>query len=280
MPENVELEFNRNREKVIAEELKHLCSQTSNKIQLPRMADASALVLQIREASSSRNALIKELSDELMQAAQTKTLAADAVINSLFQAGRGLRTTDEILAKARARVELRNPPGKPGSIGDAINWECLLESCGTVELHIVSQDADFESALRKSEMHEHLLREWHAQYNHPLHLHKHIGDFLRAHLPDYALNYDNLTEYWIGVLESSTDVEVAATACDHIEGRDLSYEQSQRIIAFASEQLVLFLADKRIKRFFDYMLFNHGDYERMEYHELADMLYDLRSPFE
>ena len=274
IPDNVEIEFYRNREKVVADELKHLASQKSNKVQLPRMADTNALATQIVEVSTSRNELIEQLSNELRQAAETSTLPADRVIRTLFDAGRRLSTTDEILARAKARVDLRNPPGKPGNIGDAINWECLLEACGAVELHIVSQDSDFQSPLRGSEVHEFLLREWSARYNHPLHLHRYIGDFLRQHLPDYVLNYDNLTEYWILQLQGSADVESAAIACEHIEGRDLSYEQSQRIIALAFGDVGLFLTDDRIKRFFDYMLYNHGDYERAEYHELAEALYD------
>lgn len=272
IPENVVIEFYRNREKVIADELKHLTSQISNKFQLPRMADGNPLTPQIKDISVSRNKLIEDLSNELKEAASSNTLPADTVIKNLFNVGRNIPISDDILAKAKNRVELNNPPGKPGSIGDAINWECLLDSCGDYELHVVTRDSDFQSPLNDQSFHEFLLQEWRAKSNHPLYLHKHLGDFLRQHLPDYALNYDKLSEYWIGQLEVSTDIKLAVNACEHIEGRDLSYEQSQQIIDNPNVDLIY--ADVRIKRFYEYILHQYGVIERPEYHELADILYD------
>lgn len=272
IPDNVQIEFYKNREKVIADELKHLTSQISNKTQLPRMADGNPLTSQIHEISYSRNKLIEQLSNELKKAAESNVLPADIVIKDLFKAGRTIPTSDDILAKAKNRIELRKPPGKPGSLGDAINWECLLESCGDFELHVVTRDSDFQSSLNDTSFHEILLREWRARSNHPLYLHKQIGDFLRQHLPDYALNYDKLTEYWISQLETSIDVKLAIVACEHIEGRDLSYEQAQRIIDNPNVELIF--ADERIKKFYEFILHQYGVIERQEYHELADILYD------
>jgi hypothetical protein len=50
-------------------------------------------------------------------------------------------------------MQLGNPPGKPGSCGDAVNWEALLQGCPNGEdLELVSEDRDYASPLDDTRM--------------------------------------------------------------------------------------------------------------------------------
>ena len=64
---------------------------------------------------------------ELTNAAHTRQLKADKVINELFSVGTSYSMENSIVASAQIRMSLGNPPGKNGSLGDAVNWETLLK---------------------------------------------------------------------------------------------------------------------------------------------------------
>jgi hypothetical protein len=86
-------------------------------------------------------------------------LPADALIKSIFEAAKNQPIEDEIIARARLRRELNNPPGKKDALGDAIHWECLLKK-KPYHLHIVSRDGDFASELNPKEIKSFLQEEW------------------------------------------------------------------------------------------------------------------------
>ena len=89
-----------------------------------------------------------ELMANVKNDAMNKTLQADYVVSQLFWLGTPITTTDEIVEKARLRIEIGNPPGKKGSIGDAINWESLLATLSSDDdLCFVSDDKDFRSRI-------------------------------------------------------------------------------------------------------------------------------------
>lgn len=70
----------------------------------------------------------------------------DQLIYRLISLSEVIQTTPEILKKAELRVKLGNPPRKGSSenssLGDAVNWEILLENIKD-DLIIVSNDKDF-----------------------------------------------------------------------------------------------------------------------------------------
>ena len=61
------------------------------------------------------------------------------------------------LDKATDRTEIGNPPGKKGSLGDAIIWESLLGHAPDEPLHFVSDDIDYKSKLNKLKMKDFLV---------------------------------------------------------------------------------------------------------------------------
>jgi hypothetical protein len=93
-----------------------------------------------------------------------------------------------VLTKARARIEFGRPPGRPGKIGDAVNWEWLLEvTPAKAPLHIISHDGDFESDLYPGQIKEYLLQEWTNAKTSDLTLHKSLLAFLTKCFPDFKL---------------------------------------------------------------------------------------------
>jgi hypothetical protein len=58
-------------------------------------------------------------------------------------------------------MSVGNPPGKKGSLGDAINWEALLENVPDGEdLYLIADDRDYFSVLDENKPREFLIREW------------------------------------------------------------------------------------------------------------------------
>jgi len=47
-----------------------------------------------------------------------------------------IETTKELVDRARLRMDIRNPPGKDDSLGDAINWEGLLNNVKKIKNYI------------------------------------------------------------------------------------------------------------------------------------------------
>jgi hypothetical protein len=135
--EHVRNEFSRNRDNKIAETLKRF-----------------------QEMSRAYSKLHGQLLKRLTQDARDRALKADQLIERFFEGATTLKITPEVVAKARLRGELNNPPGKSGSIGDAVNWELLLDYNPDDRLFFVTDDGDFYSALDHDQPLEFLTSEW------------------------------------------------------------------------------------------------------------------------
>jgi hypothetical protein len=109
------------------------------------------------------NDLVRQLATRATADIAGDKLKADVVIAALFAGANAEAVDPAIVERARLRKDLGNPPGKNDSLGDAINWEWLLDKGKGLkgdELVIVSSDTDFESELTKGKLREYLLREW------------------------------------------------------------------------------------------------------------------------
>ena len=103
------------------------------------------------------------------------TLKADKIIQELFKNGTEISSDEEIIAKARIRIELGNPPGKHGSLGDAINWEALLQQIPDgAPLHFITDDRDYISSLDENKLKGFLIHEWAEGKNSELHYYKRL----------------------------------------------------------------------------------------------------------
>lgn len=109
-----------------------------------------------------------------------------------------------MIAKARLRRDVGNPPGKDSSLGDQINWEYLLECVEDgVDLHVVFKDGDYQSAFRNGKPHQFLVDEWRTRENSDLILHKELKPFLNAQFEIIKLEVDREKAAAISRLTSS-----------------------------------------------------------------------------
>jgi predicted nucleic acid-binding protein len=187
LPEQVIDEFHRNRAGKIADALKRLREQRRT-LQLPQIARQYEEYTAVRNAQAEFDMQFAALLERLNTDIDSDSLEAGAVIEELFQVAKTIPMTDEIVSKARFRMELGRPPGKKGSLGDAINWEALLAEVAEGEdLYFVSDDGDYESPLDKSHFSPYLENEWSASKHSEVLFYKRLSALFREEFPDIEL---------------------------------------------------------------------------------------------
>lgn len=153
-------EFSRNRESKIADAIKRLKDQKLS-LQFPPMCKDYPEYNELRELQKGYDEKHAALLSKLNADIAARNLRADEVIEELFDEAIRLTTDDEVTSRARLRVDVGNPPGKNGSLGDAINWELLLAEVPKKEdLYFVTEDRDYVSALDENLFKDFLLDEW------------------------------------------------------------------------------------------------------------------------
>ena len=119
--QQVEDEFWRNREGVIADALKNFReSKAISKV--PNIIRSYPEAQVLRDSVNLVNETVKKLNQIVSKDIEDKTLKADEILTELFSAIKVGEISDEIMNRARLRADIGNPPGKKGSMGDAINW--------------------------------------------------------------------------------------------------------------------------------------------------------------
>ena len=160
LPEQVKNEFLSNRERVIDRSIKKLKESRMN-IQFPQMCmvypEYEVLKNSVKEYRNAHKPLIDSLEADIAQ----NQLRADILIDKVFDAAYGIDLTDEILNRTRRRIHLGYPPGKLSKLGDAVIWQSLLDTVPEGEdLYLVSNDSDFQSLLKKGQLHPFLDKDW------------------------------------------------------------------------------------------------------------------------
>jgi hypothetical protein len=187
LTEQVRDEFNRNRDEAIAESLKGIGEQ-GLKPSFPRMFRDHAGFSDLRKAVKAYEDQRKQMLAEITDAAVQKELAADKLIAELFALAEFIPLTDALWETARRRYDLRNPPGKGKSYGDAVHWVSLLEAVPDgQDLLIVSNDGDFKSKLDSAQVSDFLREEWRQKKSATVTLHSTLPDLFRDHYPDIRL---------------------------------------------------------------------------------------------
>ncbi|MBD3792507.1 MAG: DUF4935 domain-containing protein [Campylobacterales bacterium] len=196
-------EVARNRSKVISQSLNTL---SGNKFSFapPRICDDTSKIKEIRKKISDANKLLAEMVLDIKNHAEAETLAADKLISDLFSASKHKAIGAADVEKARLRVKLGNPPGKPDSLGDAIHWEGLIQEAGGFA-SIISRDADFASPLNELAINPFLAQEWKGKYNYGcINLYKSLSSFFAEKFPDIRLSTESEKNELIEQLERSS----------------------------------------------------------------------------
>lgn len=185
--EQVRDEFVRNRETVIDEALDTV-RKASVPNQFAHLFEAIDGYDDVRATLRDADRRLQKLIADAIKAVEEGSLHADELISSLFDRGKAVERTDAILKAAELRVLLGNPPGKPGSYGDAVNWESLLsEVPDKADLVLVTNDRDYKSKLDPKRPHEFLIAEWRRRKGSTIHLHANLRSALEAHYPEIQL---------------------------------------------------------------------------------------------
>ena len=258
VPEQVQNEFLRNRDSTINEEMRRLRNPNLPS-QFPRMCmdydEYKSLHKSLQKCIKEYKALLEVLENNIAN----ESLQADALITQVFTVSLTPPITDEIIAAARTRIDLGNPPGKPNSIGDAINWEILLDSVPNgQDLYVVSKDSDFRSPRNKEKFNSYLEKEWNSTKNSDLHFFTTLADAckslsLNVRLSEYIDKSNSIRDFAFSPNFQSTHMAVTKLVTFNY---DFNTEQFNDIIrsATSNTQIEWIFWDLDIQDFFQNLL--------------------------
>jgi predicted nucleic acid-binding protein len=180
-------EFSRNREQRIEGTLKSFYGQTFNP-QLPQICEeypeANQLRLALKDYEKAHSALIAKMVVDI----KAKNLQADRIVQSFFDQGTKVPISELVVERAKLRMSLGNPPGKNNSLGDAVNWECLLTAVPSDEdLFLISGDKDYSSPLGDEELSGFLQDEWQRRKHSKIRFYRRLSGFFKDQIPDIGM---------------------------------------------------------------------------------------------
>lgn len=261
LTEQVKDEFKRNRESKISDAVKKLKEQKS-KPQFPQICKDYEEYPEIRELQKEYDKKISSLIEKVTRDVAARTLKADQKIDELFRKAKLIETTSDLVGKARLRMDVRNPPGKDGSLGDAINWEALLESVPDEEkLYLVADDKDYYSVLDDSKLKEFLIDEWQETKNEEVQFYRRLSQFFKEHYPDIKLASELEKELAIRALVNSGNFASTHTAISKLEKyAEFNKSQANELaqVCFTNDQVGWILSDQDVHDFYKMLLDSHG----------------------
>lgn len=261
LPEQVKNEFSRNREGKIADALKRLQEQKLN-LAFPTMCkdypEYESLRIAQRNYESAHSALLQEVRRNI----ETESLKADLVIHELFATAQASPTSQDVFTRAHCRCAVGNPPGKSGSLGDAINWEVLLQDVpNSQELWFVTDDSDYLSPLDREEFNAFLMAEWNARKGSSLVFFKRLSLFFEAKYPQITLASGVEKDVASQALVASGSFASTHSAIEKLDQfADFSPAQARAIAtgAVSNDQISRIMTDPDVKQFMERLIRSNG----------------------
>lgn len=248
----VAAEFSRNRENKIADAIKHLRDQKLN-LQFPQLCKDYKEYQNLREYQKQYEKEHSALLEKIIEDVERHKLKADKIFDELTELAKVVWTSDDILKRARLRMELGNPPGKNGSLGDAINWEILLKTVpNTEDLFFISDDKDYCSPVNADNFSKFLLSEWHEQKQSKIFYYKQLSGFFKEKFPDIKLASELDKDYLIRELSGSNCFSTTRKVIAKLRRYfDFTPTQLNAIVdaAISNSQVYWIISDKDIKQF-------------------------------
>ena len=250
LPAQVVDEFRRNRANKIQDAIKTFRDGKVSVV-FPQFCKAYPQYGKLKEMLKTLKAVRTELDQAVHQDIANENLKADQLIRSLFGLAQAIPTTDSLFNAAWRRVQLGNPPGKAGSLGDALNWEALLGAVAPNEdLHFVTDDRDFASPLNDHSMNPFLLSEWRTAKSSSLWFYRSLSAFFKDHYPNIKLAMETEKDTLIQQLGSSPSFawthSIVAGLAKHV---DFTPEQAAGIVnaAMTNNQVAWICQDPDVK---------------------------------
>ena len=229
-------EFRRNRENKIKDALKRF-KEVKYAAQLPSFMKGYEEYSSIRKLSAELQQLAKSIMEKADEDIAAHKLLADGLIDDIFTRSDILATTQEVFSAASMRIAIGNPPGKNGSIGDAINWTVLLQSVPNDEpLHIISEDGDYYSCINEDAVHPFLEEEWKKKKNSSLFVYRTLSAFMKEHFDGVAFSFDKTKDALIEDLSCSGSFASTHQLIGKLEEYSyFSLKEVERILTAAME---------------------------------------------
>ena len=252
LPEQVIQEFRRNRDNKIADALKQLREQKLD-LRFPQFCKEYDEFENLRQLQRSYSKLHTELIKKAVEDIQSENLKADKVIQDLFENGIAIPENKTINELARNRIAVGNPPGKNGSLGDALNWESLLESLPNEEnLCFLTDDKDYASPIDTNIFNTFLLQEWKANKKSEILFYRSLSEFFKEHFPKISLASETEKDLEIQNLANSASFfQTHATISKLNKFSDFTVAQVNAIISAAvtNNQVYWIINDHDVNEF-------------------------------
>jgi len=272
LPQQVVQEFRRNRENKIADALRKLREQRLN-LQFPQFCKDYEEYEHLRQLQRSYSKAHADLVANVIEDIQAQDLRADKVIQELFDLATVLPIDDEIQKRARRRMEVGNPPGKQGSLGDALSWEALLENVpGGEDVYFVTDDKDFTSPLDPNAFNAFLLEEWSETKDSNLIFYKSLSTFFKEHFPEISLASELEKDILIRDLaRSDSFAQTHAIIAKLRQYADFSMSQVNAIVqaAISNNQVYWIIDDQDVREFLTEVI--KGKEDHIEPESLAEL---------
>jgi hypothetical protein len=272
VPKQVQDEFRRNRGSKIVDAMKKL-RDVKFTISFPAFAkdydEYEKLRELLKEAAKVHDTLVSKITDD----AKYDCLKADDIVDNLFKKAAKPEFEEQHYVDAWKRAQLGNPPGKNGSVGDAVNWETLLATVPEGnDLHLVSDDKDYRSQLIENEIDEFLDSEWSKKKKSTVHYYSRISDFFREHFPNIKIAIQVESDAAIKDLSNSgsfTTTHSCIATLNKFEG--FSIEQVEQLvkIPLQNNQVGWIIGDDDVYAFYSKL---HEKYAKELKKEDADAL--------
>ena len=231
IPEQVSDEFQRNREGKLAQSLTEFLRGGIAQA-VPRFMAEYPEAVDFTDAGKAYEQARAKLEKKARKDAAEQLLPADSVFTTIIDAAGLIKSEEEILQKANRRRLRGNPPGKKDSVGDQINWEILLDKVPDgQDLHVVTKDGDYASALNSDSPHQFLQTEWKKKKNGSLFIHRQLKPFLNAKFSDIKLVLDIEKQLAIDSLIYSGNFSRTHSAIDELKQylEDLIWKEAEQI---------------------------------------------------
>lgn len=260
LTEQVEDEFSRNREVKVHDAIKKL-KEHKIKGAFPQFCKDYDEYEELKELQSNYGKTHSRLLKKITEDALSSKFKADEKINELFDASNRIETSKEILRDARLRLDVGNPPGKNGSLGDAINWESLILTLpNKEELYFVADDKDYYSVLDENLPKEFLVKEWSNEKKSKVIFYRRLSQFFKANYPDIKLASELEKEIDIKALSASSNFSHTHSAISRLAKFDeFSATQVKQLIEICleNEQVNWIFGDDDVCDFYTSLVKKH-----------------------
>ena len=260
LPQQVIDETRRNRANVINDSFKKF-KETKISLQFPSYCKKYRQYTPMQKSLEQLKESHREMTAEIQKDIDNKNLPADSLVQQLFSLATKMDNTEQSIDRAQRRIQLGNPPGKKGSLGDAVIWEILLTKVEKGNsICIVSDDYDFGSPLDKDSLNEFLLQEWCAAKNSEPYFYRSLSEFFKENSLEIDLETENEKDFFIQKLAespnfASTHVFIAKLS----ESAGFTQKQVQDLVdaLVANSQVNMIIGNDDIQEFYQGIYLNY-----------------------